>query len=102
MCLKALAWALNFSKFASKLSVWGLVWGLTWIWQGFTKPVGNQPCALRLWFGPLTFPIWLLSLLFGLGFGGWPGFGQVLSSLLEISFGPCGSGLGPLLLQVGS
>ena len=86
--LKALAGAPDFSILALEPSVWAWVWVLAWIWAGFAKPVGNQLWTLRLWLAPLTFPIWALSLLSGLGFGTWPGFGQVLQNLVEISFGP--------------
>ena len=69
LCLKALAWAPYLPNLGPKPCVWVWLWGLTWIWVDFTKPVGNQPCAFRLWLGPLTVPIWTPSLVFGFGFG---------------------------------
>ena len=99
LCFKALAWAPYFSNLGPKPYVWVWVWGLVWIWSGFAKPVQNQLCALRAWPGPLTFPIWALSLMFGFGFGAWPGFGQVLPKLFKISLVLEGPGLGPLLFQ---
>ena len=66
---KALAWAPYFSNLGLKPSVWVWVWGLAWKRGGFTKPVKNQPYALRLWLELITSPIWALSLLFGFGFG---------------------------------
>ena len=69
MGFKVSAWAHYFSNLGLKHSVWVWVWGLAWKRVGFTRPVKNQPFALRLWLEPITSPIWALSLLFGFGFG---------------------------------
>ena len=68
--------------------------------MGFDPNLGLENRVLvafgcQLWHTPGS------SLLLGLGFGGWLGFGQVLQNLLEASPEPHGSGLGPLLFQFG-